>query len=312
MLRNDIAEILSLYSAATKEDFTGHPLANKLRAGLPAIIQREVRGADRYLVKGSAGKGNWVRCPWVSLLNPTITTSVQKGYYVVLLFREDMSGYYLSLNQGVQSIIEGKYEIKPKEILLLQAKDFRAQLGTNEEFPLESIDLAPSSKSNLSAYYECGHVVGKYYDARALPADSQLVYDIERMLALYDYVAEKSERLSLLIQAPEEDEPQDLSEIERIRFRKHKIRERNQGLVRKVKRLKGCVCEVCGFHFEHSYGAIGKDYIEAHHLQPLSELDSQEVRLDPVKDFAVLCANCHRMIHRLEKTDDLGSLRQRL
>ena len=44
--------------------------------------------------------------------------------------------------------------------------------------------------------------------------------------------------------------------------------------------------------------AIGADFIEAHHLVPLSHIKPGEERAYVADDFAVLCSNCHRMIHR--------------
>ena len=62
-------------------------------------------------------------------------------------------------------------------------------------------------------------------------------------------------------------------------------------------RIHGCKCSVCGFDFEKTYGALGKNFIEVHHLVPLSSLD-EEVKVNPETDLVCLCANCHRMIHR--------------
>ena len=60
----------------------------------------------------------------------------------------------------------------------------------------------------------------------------------------------------------------------------------------KGKKLK---CEVCGFDFEKTYGKLGAGYIEVHHKKPVSE----GVRMtDLNSDLAMLCSNCHRMIHR--------------
>jgi 5-methylcytosine-specific restriction endonuclease McrA len=54
-------------------------------------------------------------------------------------------------------------------------------------------------------------------------------------------------------------------------------------------------CEACGFDFELVYGHRGRGFIECHHLIPISELDPAiPTRLD---DLALLCANCHRMVH---------------
>lgn len=41
---------------------------------------------------------------------------------------------------------------------------------------------------------------------------------------------------------------------------------------------------------------MGKGYIECHHLIPLSNFQViKETKLD---DLALLCSNCHRMIHK--------------
>ena len=55
-------------------------------------------------------------------------------------------------------------------------------------------------------------------------------------------------------------------------------------------------CEICGFDFFSIYGSIGEDYIEVHHKKPISKM--KEGEKTNLKDVAVVCANCHRMIHR--------------
>jgi 5-methylcytosine-specific restriction enzyme A len=59
----------------------------------------------------------------------------------------------------------------------------------------------------------------------------------------------------------------------------------------------GVTCKVYGFNFEEIYGERGKDYIEVHHLRPVSTL-GKGTKVDPKSDMTVLCSNCHRMIHR--------------
>jgi len=60
-----------------------------------------VSGRPSLLVKGSIGQGNWAAIPWLAILDRRITTSTTHGLYVVFLFRSDMRGVYLTLNQGV-------------------------------------------------------------------------------------------------------------------------------------------------------------------------------------------------------------------
>lgn len=59
----------------------------------------------------------------------------------------------------------------------------------------------------------------------------------------------------------------------------------------------GTSCSVCGFNFEQSYGAHGKDFIHVHHLRPLYQARSGN-RTDPTKDLVPVCPNCHYMLHR--------------
>ncbi|HEX7046617.1 MAG TPA: HNH endonuclease [Gammaproteobacteria bacterium] len=83
--------------------------------------------------------------------------------------------------------------------------------------------------------------------------------------------------------------------------KKHKVRERNQALVKAAKdafkkRHGHVFCQICGFNFAKQYGEIGTDFIEAHHTVPVSELT--EKSMTRVRDIALVCANCHRMLHR--------------
>lgn len=67
----------------------------------------------------------------------------------------------------------------------------------------------------------------------------------------------------------------------------------------------GLDCFVCGFNFEEVYGERGKDFIEVHHVKPLSMLE-KAVEVNPETDLVPLCANCHRIIHR--RKDDVLNL----
>ena len=74
--------------------------------------------------------------------------------------------------------------------------------------------------------------------------------------------------------------------------------ERNPSLRNAALKIHGYDCMVCGFNFEKAYGEWGKDWAEVHHLTPMYETKKSKIQTDPKKDLAVVCANCHRMIHR--------------
>ena len=82
----------------------------------------------------------------------------------------------------------------------------------------------------------------------------------------------------------------------RKRLLVHLSRERDRRLIMQKKRaLLSLRCEVCGFSFADVYGKQAADYCEVHHLVPLGETETERKTL--LKDLAVLCANCHRVVH---------------
>jgi len=101
--------------------------------------------------------------------------------------------------------------------------------------------------------------------------------------------------------APDLDLPHIIASEGRRSARIHFSRERSQSIVDAKKRdalsRQGALrCEACDFDFVVFYGAMGEGFCEVHHVVPLSEADGEiQTSLD---DLAIVCANCHRMIHR--------------
>jgi 5-methylcytosine-specific restriction enzyme A len=314
-LRTALSKVLAEYQAATGTEFKGNPLAQFLRHELPdtliASIENSTAADDNWILEGSAGQGQWTRCPWVAIFDPEVTRSAQRGYYPVYLFREDLTGVYLSLNQGVTDVRE-QYKSRAKDALRTRAADYRARLGKDgSTFPLGEIDLQPSQNSSYAADYEAGNIVAVFYSANSLPSEEVLTTDLKNILTLYSQLT-----LSIGTQQPLglEPEEQDNDLIENYAaFRMHRAIERKPSVAKKVKEVRGYVCEACGFHFPTVYSGIRKNrYIEAHHLIPISQLKGTQVSRDPKTDFVVLCANCHRMIHRHPEPGNLAAFKQTL
>jgi 5-methylcytosine-specific restriction enzyme A len=96
-------------------------------------------------------------------------------------------------------------------------------------------------------------------------------------------------------------EPEIVEAVEgRVLTRVHVLRERNRKLVSERKRVAlskagHLSCEACGFDFESRYGERGRGFIECHHVQPVYTLT--EGHKTKLEDLALVCSNCHRMIH---------------
>jgi 5-methylcytosine-specific restriction protein A len=309
-LRECFERVINEYLIARQEKFTQHNLANFIRGEFRDRVAQAAGENERLIFKGSAGQGIWARGPWVGIFDKLVTTSAQEGYNPVYLFREDMGGVYLSLNQGMTEA-KRLYKSDAKTALRARAMNYRAMLGNQiTSFPELTIDLAPSEPSNDTAFYEAGNICAKFYPAKQLPSETQIINDLANMLQLYEALITAVTSLEAnTIQ--EGDEPPELHYEDATQFRMHKRIERNAKLSNRVKQLRGYTCEVCETNFELRYGDIGKNYIEAHHLKPLASLKGKKVAMDPEKDFAVLCANCHRMIHRSGCIDEIAQFKKK-
>ncbi len=95
----------------------------------------------------------------------------------------------------------------------------------------------------------------------------------------------------------------------------HMRYERNSAFIQKIKKQalaenKMLNCQICGFSFFEKYGGIGEGFIEAHHKKPLSERDGKTKTKR--EDIALVCSNCHRMLHRGDPTLVIEELKQKM
>ncbi len=72
--------------------------------------------------------------------------------------------------------------------------------------------------------------------------------------------------------------------------------ERNKDLRDAAIKLHKLTCQVCEFNFGDVYGELGEDFIEVHHIKPLSK-NITSVVTSVETDLNVVCSNCHRMLH---------------
>lgn len=120
-----------------------------------------------------------------------------------------------------------------------------------------------------------------------------------------------------LIRPPSDEEELAIDEDEefpegRLLTQLHKRRERNPVAAFKKKKkiltaTGSLACEVCDFDFHLSYGILGYGFVECHHRKPLSELTGSKTT--KLEDLAIVCANCHRMLHRARPWKTVNELK---
>jgi hypothetical protein len=152
----------------------------------------------------SAGRGNWARVPWISFLDSRETRTTQRGVYPVLLFREDLSGAYLTIAQGVT---EPKRLGRAGMVAHLESVAFEVRRQSPElqaaGFELDSaVDLRTSA--GLGRDYEYSVVADKLYEKSAVPSDDQILADLDAVLTACDrYIENRSEA----VMQPDADQP---------------------------------------------------------------------------------------------------------
>jgi len=146
------------------------------------------------------------------------------------------------------------------------------------------------------------------YDVTRKSASKFSAHFVERAATFFEEVAEAA-GASRGADNDSDVYPQ-IENRKHVRF--HLARERSGLLATDRKARDNYVCSVCHMRFEDVYGkALGARYAEAHHIVPLSKLRGA-VRTE-IKDLRTVCANCHRMLHRMKgKRTDIGSLRRRM
>ncbi len=91
----------------------------------------------------------------------------------------------------------------------------------------------------------------------------------------------------------------------------HLRKERSNSFVRNMKAAQGPACAVCRTDPREIYGKeVGETIVDAHHLIPLK--DCKKPRRPQRQDFALVCPNCHRALHRLKSGTSAVSVLRRL
>lgn len=163
---------------------------------IPDYLRNLPEVDECYIVRGKMGSANKSDCPWVAIMDRNITSSTQKGLYVCFLFKKDMSGFYLTLTQGITNFEElfGKHKYDNAEKV---AEYFVSQIH-DVSYVSEAIDLGVGRGSLGYGYERCTIIQKQYYSGRfndqILEADFSEVMDVYKQItkhmdtASYDQV----------------------------------------------------------------------------------------------------------------------------
>ncbi|MDR7036761.1 hypothetical protein J2X36_001503 [Methylobacterium sp. BE186] len=183
-LGHALARIIAEYPEARLDPPANHPLGSVLRKGAPDEVRR-ILGADAgLLVKGSAGRGaHWASVPWIAVLDPAVTTSPTRGYYLVYLFPAAAEAVHLALVQGTVAALR-EHGAGAQAALRASGERLRGVLADFAgRLPVREIRLGGGGE--LPGGYEAAHILGLTYGIGALGDERRLRRDLETGLAAY-------------------------------------------------------------------------------------------------------------------------------
>jgi len=129
--------------------------------------------------RGSSGAGGWTKYPWIAIYNDNITTTIQRGVYIVYLFSQDMSRVYLTLNQGCTNL-KKELGTKAARKAMVSTREMIRNILNNSRFNTDN-DLIMGNVD-----YEIGSIYYKEYLKDNFPREAEFVEDLQEMIRIYN------------------------------------------------------------------------------------------------------------------------------
>ncbi len=159
-------------------------------------------------------------------------------------------------------------------------------IGNGIEVTLESKKRRSISESEVQNFCE----VFSRTNSRKTTSYSEIYRNSSYLLTINDYL--NSDEFKLAEEVSDSEERVE-GKHRRILVNRY---ERDPILRRLCVELQGTICKVCNTDLIDIYGDEVRGLIHVHHLKPISEAGGPQ-SINPEKDLAPVCPNCHAVIH---------------
>ncbi len=291
------------------------PSAEILSKSIPAQLYKKAGiPENKYKIQGSIGQGNPAEIPWICVFDLDITNSAQDGFYIVYLFKSDMSGVYLSLNQGWTQY-ERQFGIKDGRTEISKNSNYaKSLLKSDQGFSYDAIVLNASNA--LGKGYELGNICSVYYSVDTIPSEVEIINDLRNLIGVYRELKGVVGSEILEIQGKLDED------VFQEELQKGKRKELDDGAIAKKNKRETSTtsswardanisftaldkakfsCENHESHETFISDKTGHQFVEAHHLIPMEFQGDFEVSIDVPENIISLCPNCHRAFHNSER-----------
>lgn len=323
--------VLKEYVAVKDKAFSKNSIGNYLRKEIPLLIEEKLQISNSYKVLGSAGIGQWAEVPWIVICNNEITETATNGIFIAILFRADMEGFYISLNQGWTYYRDtygrklGRENIK---LVSLKLREYIITIIKNYNYTNK---ISLHANGNLGRGYEYGSIVAEYFSCSSEFTDIEVINSLKRFIEIYTHINSAIARRSFNefvtdILHIDNNYFLDIGEDD-IRYKMYINSVKGQ-VMREMKDIPTAITESikirngdalwgrCGdialnaianakysCEFDNTHKSFvsrknQKQYCEAHHLIPLSEQGNIEIQysLDVEANIICLCDTCRNTI----------------
>lgn len=190
-----LTAFLETFDAGRTSSFTTAGEMGEAKRALEAWLEAcpPIAARKNLKVRASVGQGGWTKTPWIAIMDDRLTTSTQRGIYIVFLVAEDLSVTYLTLNQGMTNLVNSLGQRGAIEEMLRVAETTRPQIAdlVSNKFVLDNaIDL--KSDTSAARNYEAGTIAHAALDSQELPEDEQITALLADLAEAYQLIAEAS------------------------------------------------------------------------------------------------------------------------
>ena len=196
-LRNNFVQLMNAYAGelaeARKTNNYKRPFGSLVRRNIAEEIREHIN-EETYIVKGSVGAGRWTDVPWVAIFDKRITTSAQRGVYIVYLLNKDTKSLYLTLNQGATNVSQNK-DGESKEQLAFTGIASTNNAATTNALKERAVQIRTMISNSYgaevdgiqsgSSAYDAGCIYYKEYHPDTIPEDEKLFDDLNQFLDMY-------------------------------------------------------------------------------------------------------------------------------
>ena len=188
-----IDEYASVYSYVRENNDWKNPFRELISNSIPTLLRSTAGIEPPYIVEGSYGKGRWTGVPWIAVFDSRITTSAQKGVYIVYLLNKDTKELFLTIEVAATEVRGERTDSDGRVVFTGVVNNYDQDAKNRLQTKVQEIrDAVPDNYfasdnaiQSGSEGYNAGAVYYKKYTLDDMPSEKALIDDLKRMMDIY-------------------------------------------------------------------------------------------------------------------------------